>query len=320
MNIKKRIIKVVASFVGIFAISFCFDAQVLAEENEPMAVYSNGDISMFKGEDGILKPEFSWYFFFTKNYEYSSSDNNVISIDDKGYMRAINTGEAKVEASIKGIGAKKTFNVIVKEITVVLDAGHGGKDGGTADLNKKTKEKDFNLDVANACKKELENYYGINVVMTRNKDTFVELEDRCVIAKKANADILVSLHHNAAKKHDKNGAEVYVTHSKYKKTYNEDSTKLGENVLNELSKLGYKNSGVRTRLAKTLRFSFEDDKADYYHVIRNSVEKGFPGIIIEHGYMDNAADYARMDTAKERQNMGVADATAIANFYGLKRR
>ena len=81
------------------------------------------------------------------------------------------------------------------EITVVIDAGHGGHDTGAMSPHG-LPEKDANLRLANAVRNELVRR-GYTVVMTREDDTFVELYDRPKVAHKANADLFVSIHHNA---------------------------------------------------------------------------------------------------------------------------
>ena len=81
------------------------------------------------------------------------------------------------------------------EITVALDAGHGGRDAGAMSPHG-LPEKDANLRLANAVRNELVKR-GFKVVMTREDDTFVELYDRPKAAHQANADLFVSIHHNA---------------------------------------------------------------------------------------------------------------------------
>ena len=82
-----------------------------------------------------------------------------------------------------------------EEITVVIDAGHGGHDTGAVSPHG-LPEKDANLRLANAVRNELVKR-GYTVVMTREDDTFVELYDRPKVAHKAGADLFVSIHHNA---------------------------------------------------------------------------------------------------------------------------
>ena len=82
-----------------------------------------------------------------------------------------------------------------EEITVVIDAGHGGHDTGAVSPHG-LPEKDANLRLAKAMRDELVKR-GYKVVMTREDDTFVELYDRPKVAHKASADLFVSIHHNA---------------------------------------------------------------------------------------------------------------------------
>ena len=82
-----------------------------------------------------------------------------------------------------------------EEITVVIDAGHGGHDAGALSPHG-LPEKDANLRLANAVRNELVKR-GYRVVMTREDDTFIELYDRPKVAHKAKADLFVSIHHNA---------------------------------------------------------------------------------------------------------------------------
>lgn len=80
-------------------------------------------------------------------------------------------------------------------ITIVLDAGHGGRDAGAYSPHG-IEEKDANLRMARAVKTELEKL-GFNVVMTRTNDVAVALYDRPKTAHACNADAFVSIHHNA---------------------------------------------------------------------------------------------------------------------------
>lgn len=93
--------------------------------------------------------------------------------------------------------------------TLVIDAGHGGKDPGA--VGKITKEKNINLAVALAFGKLVEqNCPDVKVVYTRKTDVFVELDERANIANKAKADLFISIHTNAtAAKVGPQGTETY---------------------------------------------------------------------------------------------------------------
>ena len=93
--------------------------------------------------------------------------------------------------------------------TVVIDAGHGGKDPGCSGIS--TKEKDVALAVALKLGKYIEqNCSGVKVIYTRTTDVFVELQERAGIANRNNADLFICIHCNANPNKDAHGAETYV--------------------------------------------------------------------------------------------------------------
>lgn len=99
------------------------------------------------------------------------------------------------------LGADKNF-------TLVIDAGHGGKDSGAQGVI--SKEKDINLNVALAFGRYVEmNCPDVRVVYTRKSDVFVTLMGRAEIANKAKADLFVSVHTNAVERGYIKGFEVY---------------------------------------------------------------------------------------------------------------
>jgi N-acetylmuramoyl-L-alanine amidase len=99
------------------------------------------------------------------------------------------------------IGQKKKF-------TVVLDAGHGGKDPGA--VGKISKEKDIVLNVVkNVGRLINDRMPDVNVIYTRKTDVFLPLEERAHIANENHADLFISIHVNAAKSGAAYGAETY---------------------------------------------------------------------------------------------------------------
>jgi N-acetylmuramoyl-L-alanine amidase len=92
--------------------------------------------------------------------------------------------------------------------TIVIDAGHGGKDPGAIGRGG-TAEKDITLKVSLLLRDLLTKQLGAQVVMTRDRDVFVELEDRAKFANKQDADLFVSIHVNAHPQRGTKGLEVY---------------------------------------------------------------------------------------------------------------
>ena len=94
--------------------------------------------------------------------------------------------------------------------TVVIDAGHGGKDAGA--VGKKAKEKDITLAVAKKTGAYIKKKYpDVKVIYTRNKDVFVELMERARIANRNNADVFISIHCNSVANAPRTcGAETFI--------------------------------------------------------------------------------------------------------------
>lgn len=100
-----------------------------------------------------------------------------------------------------------------KAFTVVIDAGHGGKDVGAVGNN--VKEKDINLGVARSLAEKIrKRMKNVKVIMTRDNDTFISLQQRADKANDAKADLFISIHTNSVDASNKNrnsvaGASVY---------------------------------------------------------------------------------------------------------------
>lgn len=94
--------------------------------------------------------------------------------------------------------------------TVVIDAGHGGKDGGC--VGKTTTEKDIALNIALKVGAYIESRLpDVKVIYTRKKDVFIELHERADIANRNKADLFMSIHCNAMPRRGKtNGTETYI--------------------------------------------------------------------------------------------------------------
>lgn len=92
--------------------------------------------------------------------------------------------------------------------TIVIDPGHGGRDAGAIGRRLRLKEKDFNLAISKKLRDALEGH-GIKVMMTRDSDVFIPLEERARRANSSGADLFVSIHVNASRSRLMNGFECY---------------------------------------------------------------------------------------------------------------
>lgn len=96
-----------------------------------------------------------------------------------------------------------------RPFTLVIDAGHGGKDPGAIG-RRGTKEKHINLSVAKLFGKAVANKYPeIKIIYTRSKDVFIPLNQRAKIANQAKADLFISIHTNASKSRSARGCETF---------------------------------------------------------------------------------------------------------------
>ncbi|KTD17529.1 N-acetylmuramoyl-L-alanine amidase [Legionella jordanis] len=96
----------------------------------------------------------------------------------------------------------------LRDVIVVLDPGHGGKDPG-ASGPRRTAEKNVTLAIAQKLKQIIDRQPGMKAVLTRNGDYYIELRDRLKIARKYNADVFISIHADAFINQHSSGASVF---------------------------------------------------------------------------------------------------------------
>src|SRR5580765_1034539 len=139
----------------------------------------------------------------------------VIELQGQKGQERVLTSEpaAKVEATAsRPMAQAKKPNSTAPAVSnlrkIVLDPGHGGKDPGAIGAGGLA-EKDVVLSIAKKLAVKLKNEMGIQVVLTRQDDRFVALEDRTAMANAENADLFISLHMNASLNAEARGIETY---------------------------------------------------------------------------------------------------------------
>lgn len=165
------------------------------------------------------------------------------------------------------------------DLTVVVDAGHGGNDAGAMDKTATKYEKDDVLKVALLVKQYLEEQ-GVTVIMTRSDDSFVSLDDRCAIANNSNADLFVSIHRNYIENVQAQGVETWVRISKP-----EADVKLGESIMSMLAQTPISNN-------RGVCYGYIDNINVDYQVNR---ETNMPSCLIELGFMSDDEDNKLFD-------------------------
>ena len=145
------------------------------------------------------------YKLFTLNPGLSRSYRLVV--DFSGSEKKRQEEKSKPASIVKK--EEKKIAVTAKKKVLVIDPGHGGEDPGAVSCNG-TKEKDIVLRIARDLKDYLEQKAPhIQVYLTRDGDYFIPLHNRIKIARKYGADLFISLHTNASKKKEVQGASVY---------------------------------------------------------------------------------------------------------------
>ena len=97
----------------------------------------------------------------------------------------------------------------LRDVVIAIDAGHGGKDTGAIGAQG-TREKDVVLKIARKLKHKIDKQRGMKGVLVRNSDRYIDLRHRMEIARRAKADLFISIHADAAISRKVRGASVYV--------------------------------------------------------------------------------------------------------------
>ncbi|NDV79853.1 N-acetylmuramoyl-L-alanine amidase [Dysgonomonas sp. 511] len=223
--------------------------------------------------------------------------------------------------------------------TIVIDAGHGGKDGGAA--RGRYEEKNINLAVALALGEMIEkNLKDVKVIYTRKKDVFVALSKRAQIANKAKASLFISIHANATKKTSitASGAETYILGGDDSDESLEVAKKENSVILLEddhtttyegfdpESTESYILFGLMTnihmkqslRLAELLQSDFKkvakrNDRGVKQAGLLVLRRTSMPGVLVELGYINNPQE-AKFLNSKQGQQL-----LASAIYSGLKK-
>ncbi len=167
--------------------------------------------------------------------------------------------------------------------TVVIDPGHGGRDGGC--VWNGLVEKKLCLDTAQRLERLLK-AKGLRVIMTRRTDVHVELEDRAATANRNSKAVFVSIHFNASRDRSISGMEIFYRSASGKK--------LAGNILRRMDQ----------NLKGVNRGLFRGDLS----VLRRTL---MPAVLIECGYLSNQTESKRCGTVAHRQGLAESIASGI---------
>ncbi|MBN2097954.1 MAG: N-acetylmuramoyl-L-alanine amidase [Candidatus Omnitrophica bacterium] len=214
--------------------------------------------------------------------------------------------------------------------TVILDAGHGGKDPGAIG-RRGLREKDVVLDISQRLKKKLNNY-GVKVIMTRETDKFVSLDERSRIANAntRSADFFISVHANASRSKWTSGVEVF---------YLSESIDDNSRSLNALKdcglniKDGFSGKNTQAIIMDLLLSEYRRQSKKLARFICNSISKDLnqknrgikearfyvlkayiPAILIEVGFISSPAEEKKLQQGFYREKIAQAVADGIVEY------
>ena len=226
---------------------------------------------------------------------------------------------SKPAATSKTIPIKRVLMPVPQKVKkiVVIDAGHGGHDPGAK--GSEHWEKDINLGAALALKARLERTGDYKVVLTRDSDVFIPLDQRVQIARRANADLFISLHSDSGMNDQTRGASVYTLSDK-------GSDRAAKSMLDKNDWLVNASLPTQDKAVKQILFDLtqretKNRSANFAQILLDNIDQevpllakshrdaGFavllapdvPAVLLEMGFITNRDDesfLARDDTRK----------------------
>ena len=251
-----------------------------------------------------------------------SSKNKTINI---GLFVAQKTTAQKIKA-------EKEKNIIN---TIVLDAGHGGKDPGACIKNCRIKEKDITLAITKKLGNILEHKYKMNVIYTREDDRFIKLQDRTKIANDNKAKIFISIHANSINNSSSTkGFETYLLKIEKSTAAINEVVKRENSVMDQFQYKENINTISRMNAILIQSANFEQSE-DLAKLIQQEISKttkkdlnrgvkqaGFqvlwgatmPNVLIEVGFITNSEEVKNLTSSKYQDKIARGIANAIVAY------
>ncbi len=260
-------------------------------------------------------------------------------LNERSAKKEIPKKEAENESKNQVFIAEKNDTFIKtkrkKHKKIVLDAGHGGKDCGAMSANLVC-EKDIVLEVVKFLHKELKKR-GYSVLLTRDKDIYIDLVGRTELANRKSADLFISVHANSIPKHstsNAHGIETYflsTARSERARKVAEQENKDDVNLMDYFSKSLLLNSLntqrliVSNKLAIDVQYGMlQSIRKNYPDVVDGGVREGpfwvlagalMPSILIEIGYNSHAIESKRIQSKPYQKILAKGIADGIDSFF-----
>ncbi|EJB90060.1 N-acetylmuramoyl-L-alanine amidase [Helicobacter pylori Hp H-19] len=274
-----------------------------------------------------------------KTTKHAHSKHAHSPLNERSAKKEIPKKEAENESKNQIFIAEKNDTWIKtkrkKHKKIVLDAGHGGKDCGAMSANLVC-EKDIVLEVVKFLHKELKKR-GYSVLLTRDKDIYIDLVARTELANKKSADLFISVHANSIPKRstsNAHGIETYflsTARSERARKVAEQENKDDVNLMDYFSKSLFLNSLntqrliVSNKLAIDVQYGMlQSVRKNYPDVVDGGVREGpfwvlagalMPSILIEIGYNSHAIESKRIQSKPYQKILAKGIADGIDSFF-----
>jgi len=234
----------------------------------------------------------------------------------------------------------KTVNDVLgasaRKLVIAIDAGHGGKDPGALGPNG-TREKDITLRVAKELAAAINADPGMRAVLIRDDDTFVPLQDRYQRARRAQADLFVSIHADAALNNAASGSSVFVLSTKGASSQAARWLADKENAADLVGGVSLDDkdrnlSAVLLDLSQSATMRMSEDAAA--NVLRSLKELGkahkkevehanfvvlrspdVPSMLVETGFITNPEEERKLSDPQHRKRLAFAIAQGVRAFF-----
>ena len=205
---------------------------------------------------------------------------------------------------VKNPMKKSQDDLPLKDLTIVIDPGHGGTDTGALGFIKGKDEKDLNLDISLSLRTVLTNL-GANVIMTRETDATLRINKRMDILNETNADLVISIHHNSVGDPDSNGnpREIWSIRGFESRYCNESGRLLAKITSNTVTKA----------LSRVERNTLYQALA----VLRNHK---FPATLLEMSFMTTPEDFEFTFTTEGVQRSADAIADSVIAWIAAQEK
>ena len=275
--------------------------------------------------------------------DYWTIDNTEMRIDPRDGSAILSISLKSVSEDIfksensksKNSEQKEKIAVIEnKQFVVVLDPGHGGKDPGAEASGYR--EANLMLELAAAVKESLIRNTEFKVVLTRNEDVFLSLEDRITIAKESGADLFISLHADAVIEGEASGTTVYLLsenatdkmsaqlasrHDRSEILRDVDLSGIDSQVASVLIDMARqetkpRNEAIASFILQVFKEQITELSSQPLRYAAFSVLKSpdIPSILIEAGFMSTPSDLQNLTTPEWRVEFADALSEAISRW------